>query len=245
MSTIKERVENYFFGNPKLIGKKILFIKRDKRLTEYKQYLDEVHEFGNVWHGITGFLRGERVSVIVTGVGPSAVGDAVYALNRPNTICLYSGTCGGLAKTLNIGDYFVAEQAICGDGFSFHLGYAPLSSVFSASDLSMAIKTFLTEKFGCVGSGMAFTTSTVVREFEPDFWMSVNKEVQAIEMGAAAFYAAAQATGKKAAAYYWVTDLPRRGKSFLEALNPQEMRIKQERYEQAVSLDIELLECVE
>ena len=63
-----------------------------------------VYEFGNVWQGITGTFHGEQVSVISTGVGPSLVGDAVYALDRPNAICLYSGTYVGW-RGLEIGDY--------------------------------------------------------------------------------------------------------------------------------------------
>ncbi len=51
-------------------------------------------------------------------------------------------------------------------------------------------------------------------------------------MGAAAFYAAALAGGKRAAAYFWVTDLPTRGKSFFDPLPPAEMRTKEERYRQ-------------
>jgi purine-nucleoside phosphorylase len=60
-------------------------------------------------------------------------------------------------------------------------------------------------------------------------------------MAAAAFYAAASATGKKAAAYFWVTDLPTRGKRFFDVLTPEEMRTKQDRYDRSATLDLELL----
>lgn len=95
MNKTKKTVEDYFYGSPVRIAEKILFIKRENRLGEYREYLTDVVEFGNVWKGITGVLRGERVSIIVTGIGPGLVGDAVYALNKPNAVCLYSGTCGG------------------------------------------------------------------------------------------------------------------------------------------------------
>jgi len=241
MNASRSQVEAYFYGNPKFIGAKILFIKREKRLAEYKQYLTDVYEFGNVWHGITGSLCGERVSVIVTGIGPSLVGDAVYALDRPDSTCLYSGTCGGLAEDLEIGDYFVADQAVCGDGYSFHLGYAPLSIVSGNPDLLNSLTTLLVPKVDRVHKGTVFTTSSVVREADPDFWNTVGKQCRAIDMGAAALYAAAQATDKRAAAYFWVTDLPFRGKSFFEPLAPEGIRTKQDRYNRTVALDIELL----
>jgi purine-nucleoside phosphorylase len=241
MNVSRNQVETYFFGNPKSIGKKILFVKREKRLAEYKQYFTDVHEFGNVWHGITGSFHGERISIVVAGIGPSLVGDAVYALNRPNSTCLYSGTCGGLAKDLEIGDYFVADQAVCGDGYSFHLGRSPLSVLSGDPELLESLKLLLASGVERLDNGVTFTTSSVVREADPDFWDIVDKRCQAIEMGAAAFYAAARATDKRAAAYFWVTDLPFRGKSFFDPPTPEDIRTRQDRYNRAVSLDIELL----
>jgi nucleoside phosphorylase len=241
MNVSRRQVETYFFGNPKFIGEKILFIKRHIRLAEYKQHLTDVYEFGNVWHGITGLFHGEQVSIVVTGIGPGLVGDAVYALDRPDATCLYSGTCGGLDMGLEIGDYFVADQAICGDGFTFHLGHAPLSKILGTSDLSKSLKALLTSKVERVNNGMVFTTSSIVCEVDPEFWKLVEAQCQVIEMGAAAFYAAGLATDKRTAAYFWVTDLPTRGKSFFEPLASEEIQIKQERYDRTVSLDLELL----
>jgi uridine phosphorylase len=122
-------IEDYFFGSPALIAEKILFIKRNTRLAEYKKYLTDIEEFGQVWQGFTGILRGEKITIIATGVGPSLVGDAVYAVDKPGATCLYSGTCGGLSKKLEIGDYFLASQAICGDGYSLLFGQDIANSV--------------------------------------------------------------------------------------------------------------------
>lgn len=244
MNWSSHQVESYFFGNPESVGAKILFIKRDKRLAEYKQYLTEVYEFGNTWYGITGLLHGEQVSIIATGIGPSLVGDAVYALNRPNTTCLYSGTCGGLDNDLEIGDYFIADQAVCGDGFTFHLGHAPLSTISATPDLVNELKVVLALKVKRMNTGAVFTTSSVVCEANPDFWKRVGKQCLAIDMGAAAFYAAALATGKRAIAYSWVTDLPTRGGSFFEPQAPEKVQVRQERYNRTVSLDLELLSCL-
>jgi purine-nucleoside phosphorylase len=241
MNVSRNQVERYFFGNPKVIRTKILFIKREARLAEYKQHLTDVHEFGNVWYGITGSFHGEQISIVVAGIGPGLVGDAVYALNRPNSTCLYSGTCGGLAQGLEIGDYFVADQAVCGDGYSLHLGYAPLSGVSGDSESLESLKLLLASKVDRLNHGVTFTTSSVVREVDPDFWNTVDRQCRAIDMGAAAFYAAARATDKRAAAYFWVTDLPFRGKSFFDPPTPEDIRTRQDRYNRAVSLDMELL----
>lgn len=241
MNVSRNQVENFYFGNPKSIASKILFIKREKRLAEYKQYLTDLHEFGNVWHGITGSFHGEQMSIVVAGIGPSLVGDAVYALNRPNSTCLYSGTCSGLAESLEIGDYFVADQAVCGGGYTFHLGHSALSMVPGDPELLKSLKRSLASRVDRLDNGVSFTTSTVVREADPDFWNTVDKQCRAIEMGAAAFYAAARATGKRAAAYFWMTDLPVRGKSFFDPPTSEDIRTRQDRYNRAVSLDMELL----
>jgi uridine phosphorylase len=241
MNVPRKQIETYFYGDPGSIAPRILLIKRESRLPEYVQYLTGVCGFGNVWQGITGSFHGEPVSVISTGVGPSLVGDAVYALNRPNAVCLYSGTCGGLAEGLEIGDYFVADDAVCGDGYSLHLGHAPLSTVSGDAGLLDSVTDRLVPVVGRVCTGTSFTTSSVVREGDQDFWNVVDERCLAIEMGAAAFYAAARASDKRAAAYFWVTDLPHGGKSFFDPPTPEELRRKQDRYDRAVSLDLEIL----
>ena len=241
MITSRRSVEAYYYGKPEFIGAKILFIKRDERLPAYRPYLTGVHEFGNVWQGITGTLGGQQISIISTGIGPGLVGDAVYALDRAEVTCLYSGTCGGIHESLKIGDYFVADQAVCGDGYSWHSGYSPHPVISGSPELLEALRHLLAAKVDRVDHGASFTTSSVVREADEDFWETVDKSSRIIEMAAAAFYSAALATGKRAAAYFWVSDLPTRGKSFFEPLDPPDVRIKQTRYDRSVSLDIELL----
>ncbi len=241
MEISKQQVETYYYGNPEFIGTKILLIKREERLVEYKQQLTNACEFGNVWRGLTGLYLGQPLTVIATGIGPSLTGDAIYALNRPDAICLYSGTCGGLQAGIEIGDYCVADQAQCGDGYSLQLEHPPLSTIAGDPALVQSLKDLLAARADRVCGGLTFTTSSVVREVDAAFWKVVDKRCRAIEMSAAAFYAAARETGKRAAAYFWVTDLPTRGKSFFEPLEPRELQIKRDRYNRAVSLDIALL----
>jgi hypothetical protein len=58
-------------------------------------------------------------------------------------------------------------------------------------------------------------------------------------MAAAAFYAAASATGKSKPPTS-ATDLPTRKRLF-DVLTPEEMRTKQDRYDRSATLDLELL----
>jgi purine-nucleoside phosphorylase len=241
MNISRPQMQNYFFGDQSCIADKILFIKRPTRLNEYKECLTNTYEFGNVWQGITGSFHGQRMTIIVTGIGPTMVGDAVYALDRPNSVCLYSGTCGGLHPDLQIGDYFVAHQAMCGDGFSFLLGHSPLAAVSGHSNVLASLASLIGNQADHVFEGTTFTTSSVVREADIDFWEVVDPKCWAIEMAAASLYTAAAATHKKAAAYFWVSDLPIRGKSFFEEPDPADVQSKQNRYDQTVGFDLELL----
>jgi nucleoside phosphorylase len=237
----KKVVEAYYFGSPPCIAEKILFVKPGTRLAEYKAYLADSCEFGNVWRGVTGTLRGEKVSVIATGVGPAMVGDAVYALDKPDALCLYSGTCGGLDEALDIGDYFLAEQAVCADGYSLLLGRAAFAMVRSDEKALSGLEAAFRSAAKPFAKGITFTTGSVVRESDADFWDLVGPECQAIEMGCASFYAAALSSNKRPAAYFWVTDLPIRGKSFFDGLGADDMATKRRVYDAMVSVDISIL----
>jgi uridine phosphorylase len=170
MNKARKTIENYYYGFPDQIAEKMLFIKRENRLDEYKASLTDVVQFGNVWNGITGILRGEWVSIIVTGIGPSQVCDAVYALDKPGALCLYSGTCGSLKSELRIGDYFLAEEAVCADGSSYLFGHAMLSCVSSEQHVFNSLKAAFDRLGIPLTAGLSFTTSSVVRENDIDFW---------------------------------------------------------------------------
>jgi len=240
----KKTVEDYYLGSPLSIAEKILFIKRETRLAEYKEYLTDIHEFGHIWRGLTGTLAGEQVTLIATGIGPSLVGDAVYVIDKPGARCLYSGTCGGISKDLEIGDYFLADQAICADGYSILFGQDFLSIVNSDEKLILSLGSSFERIKLPFSVGLTYTTSSVVRENDSDFWEFVSSKCQTIEMGCASFYIAALRSQKQAAAYFWVTDLPTRGKSFLDAYSAEEIEIMQSRYQRGVSIDIQILSSI-
>ena len=241
MNKPKGIIHEYHFGYPSPIADTVLFIKRDTRLDEYKRHLSDVVEFGKVWHGITGALSGTEVTIIVTGIGPSLVGDAVYALDKPGALCLYSGTCGGIDVDFQIGDYVLARQAICADGYSFLYGHNPLTHLEANSEALEALHSSLSTCVHAPKEGTVITTSSVVRENDSDFWELIGPSGQAIDMGCASFYAAALHSQKRAAAYFWVTDLPTRGKSFYDSFSTPELAMKQQRYAQTVSVDMQIL----
>ena len=240
----RDQIQEYFFGCSHNIAEKILFIRRAKKLDEYSEHLQDLHRFGHVFQGITGIHRGETITIIAGGVGPSQIGDAVYALNKSNAVCIFSGTCGGIKRGLAIGDYFLAERAISGDGYGILFGYEP----FAVIQPDPSIFTQLYQAFGSLGiqakTGAVFSTSSVVRETEQDFWELVDPVCDAIEMECAAFYIAALKSTKLAAAYFWVTDASTLGRSFYDKLSAEEIFIKQERFNKMIETDLRVLSSI-
>ncbi len=234
-------VEKYYFGNPKLIADKILFIKRTNKLDSYKQHFSKTNDFGNIWNGFTGVYRGEKISIIATGIGPSLVGDCVSAIHRPGAIVLYTGTAGGLNNELKIGDYIIAQTSVCGDGYSLYFGHSFLSLIKSDENLIISLKKFIEKNHLSCRICKTFTTATVVKEAERSFWKWVDPSCEAIEMGAASFYAAALAGNKKPIAYFWITDFPLAENSFFKELPENEIKIKNIRYHQSVEIDLDLI----
>lgn len=239
-----EEVQSYYYGSPEHIADRILWIKREQRLSQYRALLNDVQEFGHVWKGVNGTFEGLDVTVIATGVGPSHVGDAVYALHRPGAMCVYSGTCGALKQESQIGDYVVPLEAVCADGFSFLLGHQPMSRVRPDDSMAASVAAYLRCQGHRVRTGASFTTASVVREVDKDFRLIPPQECETIEMGAAAFYAAARATGKHAAALFWITDLPFHQKSFFDTLSAEELRTKQCNYDRGPMLELSLLASI-
>jgi purine-nucleoside phosphorylase len=241
MRTDINTIEAYYFGSKRCFSNKILFIKRKDRLSEYREFLTDIIEFGNVWHGCTGKYLNERITIIATGIGPSMVGDCVYAINKPNAVILYSGTAGGISIKLSIGDYIIADSAICGDGVSLYYGKNFLDSVNGNKEVVLNLKAQFDNLSIKTILGQVFTTSSVVKEVDEDFWQLVDENNIAIEMGAASFYSAAIASNKKAAAYFWITDLPKSNKSFWDNFTNDEICLKHKIYQSVVETDLKLL----
>lgn len=236
-----ELVQEYFLGRFPLAGEKILVIRRQSRLKAYAEYLQRVDFFGNVWHGLVGSYRGERIVILAGGIGASQVGDAVYALHKPDSVCIYAGTCGGLSPAIRIGDYVIAKNAIEGSGYGLLFAKSPFAVVESNSDVTCKIQQSLKQLQTPYHLGSVFSTGSVVREADRSFWHYVPQVCDAIDMECAAFLIAAAHTHKRAGAYFWVTDLPTADKSFFDSLSDEEKAIKQQRYDHMIQMNLTVL----
>jgi len=234
-------VQNYYLGSYSIPGEKILVIRRTEQLARYAQHLESVQYFGSVWHGLTGVFHGERLIVLAGGIGASQVGDALYALHKPGAACLFAGTCGSLVPEIQIGDYFVAEGAFDGSGYGLTFSRPPFDRVEANQEICHRAQLALT-KLGLPNHiGTVFSTGSVVREKDGDFWLHVPRGSQIIEMECAAFLISAVRSNKKAGAFFWITDLPRHGKSFFDVLSERDLALKQSCYDDMIEINLNVL----
>jgi uridine phosphorylase len=66
--------------------------------------------------------QGQTVTVIRSGIGAPLAGDLVLALGcTPCEKLIFTGSVGGLEKSMMIGELMVANRSLSGDGFSRYL----------------------------------------------------------------------------------------------------------------------------
>lgn len=120
---------------PSDIGQKIILVGDPERVSEITQYFDsvEVIKQKREFHTQTGYFRGERVSVISTGIGTDNIDIVLNELDALVNIDLAKreikesltslkimrlGTCGGLQADIPIGAIVHSRFAIGMDGLN-------------------------------------------------------------------------------------------------------------------------------
>lgn len=150
---------------------------------------------------------GDRVA-LAGGIGLGA--PAMAALVEEYTAFgvqrfLSIGTAGGLQPGLSAGDVVVCQHALCGDGTSSH--YLPAAEIVAADSQILAnlISAFTRQGVPFTG-GVAWTTDTPYRETRQDVERQRAAGTLAVDMEAAALFAAAQGLGVQAGAVLVIAD---------------------------------------
>lgn len=241
MKPNKKDIQKYYLGTKTELADKILLIKRNRRINEYKEYFSEITEFGNVWNGFTGILNGEKISIIVSGIGPSSAGDCVYAINKKDASIVYTGTAASLKENIQIGDYVISNSYVCFDGYSQILGFKKKELVHENDTLFNKVKKAFESSKLDYKTGVCFTTASCVIESENQFWKNVNSESDIIEMEGASIASSGIKRGNNISTYFWITDKPLHKKSFFDVLSPEEIDLKHKIYQKNVEVDIKII----
>jgi len=171
-------------------------------------YLENVTQFNAVRNmfGFTGTYKGERVSVMGTGMGLPSI--SIYATELFNEydvqVAIRIGTCGGLLEKTKIGDVILAMTASTDSNinrrFTNGLDFAPHADFGLLQAAHEASKKFDRVHVGGVSSMDYFYDETDANE------KLIKHGVLALEMEASQLYSIAARKGKKALAVLTVSD---------------------------------------
>ena len=139
---------------PGELAKKIIFVGDPDRVEKVAKHFDRI-EFKRQkreFVTITGYLKGERLSVISTGIGPDNIDivwneiDALFNIDfesripfaNPESIkVLRLGTCGGMQEEIPVGSMVLSNYAIGGDSLMQYYDVDPMSV-----DLAQTLRIF-------------------------------------------------------------------------------------------------------
>lgn len=199
------------------------------------------------YEGFTGAFSGHRVTVILTGVGPSRIGDCLSFLSlTPARRVLFAGAVGGLAPGLSLGDWFLPTSVADGEGYARHrrrdFGHVVKESlsVACAGGMEADLAAFLRGRGLAAREGRVFTIGGIAFESRPNLALLAGSGFAALEMELSSFYAAASYHGLGAAALTYVSDLPLR-RSLWEPKTPEEEQILRETWRALPRLALEFL----
>lgn len=160
--------------------------------------------------GYTGYYKGNKISVMASGMGIASMGIYSYELYRffgvENIIRI--GTAGGLRKDIKLRDLVAAVGANTNSSFANQFGVnGSIAPTCSYELLAVADETAKALGYNII-KGNFFTSDTFynANENENQKWANVGSLV--VEMETAGLYLTAMRTGKKALSICTVSDLP-------------------------------------
>ncbi len=128
--------------NAEQIGKYCILPGDPARCELIAQYLDDAQFIGQNREFViyTGYLSGEKVSVVSTGIGAPSAAICMEELVKIDAhTFIRLGTCGGIDLAVKAGDLIIAQAAVRQDGTSNE--YAPIPYPACADfDVTLALK---------------------------------------------------------------------------------------------------------
>jgi len=153
----------------------------------------------------TGTYQGIRITVGKGGLyapDTAIVIDLLSAAGVNTFVRL--GSCGSLKADLGLGELFLADTALCGEGTTFYYaqpGYIPAGN----KDLSQKLYAYIKEK-NSISRGMIWTTDALFRETREKVNQAVSQGASAVDMVSSAFFSVARANNCRSAALLVITD---------------------------------------
>lgn len=179
-----------------------------------EKYLKDAVLFNNVRgvQGYTGLFKGERISVMASGMGVPSIGIYSYELFNYSDVenIIRIGSAGGVADDIKIRDLVIAQGACTNSNYATQFRLP--GTIAPIADFELLLKMYETAKAKDmnVRVGNVLTTDCFYDDANSlDEWKKMN--VLAVEMESAALYMNAARAGKRALAICTISDLPLKG----------------------------------
>ncbi len=159
-------------------------------------------------HGYTGLYKGERVSVMASGMGMPSIGIYSYELYKffgvENIIRI--GSAGGLSKAVKLGDVIIGERAVTDSNFSDQLGIGTVRDIGASERLLTLAKEKAKALSIPHAIGNLLSSDTFYSAIENPYEKWIKAGTLGVEMEAAGLYMTASLLKKNALAVCTVSD---------------------------------------
>ncbi len=206
-SIARDMLERYTGSAPEAFGKQIILTNFDYYLERFHNQCGDVRTQGSAMGVVHSTKTGVSIVDFSIGSPTAALIIELLATIDPKAVLLL-GMCGGLHRSLKVGDFVLPTAAIRDEGASRHFmpSQVPALPTFK---IQKFVSQILVEKEMDYRTGVVHTTDYRFWEFDEKFKAQLYEErALAIEMESATLFIAGFASKVPIGALLLVSDLP-------------------------------------
>ncbi|MHA2135887.1 MAG: phosphorylase family protein [Candidatus Thorarchaeota archaeon] len=190
------------------IPERLLLVSTSFILDRAKSLISKTKVMGRV---TTGEFEKGRVGIVDLGMGTPSAAMMMEAIVRTEAqVLLRADFCGGLMKNQSVGEAFIAEKAIVGDGSG--VAYFGTGTIVEAHiGLTEHIKGIVSKMDLSQHTGTIWTTDVLMKQTKELLEDWVRKGASAVDMESTAILGIAGDEGVPAASLNCISDLPLHG----------------------------------
>jgi uridine phosphorylase len=219
--TRDERIVRVLLGTKlENIPERLLLVATTFVMTKVTSKLKRVKVSGKVTKGTYNDIE---VGVVDTGIGTPSTAMIVEGLVRTQPhLLIRTDFCGGLLDNQAVGNAFVADDAIIGDGCSA-VYFESEKKVKSHKELTNFVVASAKTAGLTVHRGTMWTTDVLLKQTKPLLESWIQKGASAVDMETTAILGISADEGIPAASLNCISDLPAKGKGpfDIEGVSPE------------------------
>lgn len=202
-----DMLERYTGSPPEVFGKKIILTNFDHYLDRFHSTCGDLRTQGSAMAAVHNKKSGVSIVDFSIGSPTAALIIELLATLDPKAVLLL-GMCGGLHRSLKVGDFIIPTAAIRDEGASKH--FMPVQvPALPTFKIQKFVSQIIVEKGLDYRTGVVHTTDYRFWEFDSKFKAQLYEErALAIEMESATLFVAGFASKVPIGALLLVSDLP-------------------------------------